>query len=114
MGGISPVQSCCCAQNENSSLSQVIRTFKSKNRLLLTGTPLQVRLRSLIVTLSDFRAWQNNLHELWSLLNFLLPDVFGNAEDFDSFFNLDGDRRTMVLCRVVFTGRVQAMAARRR
>ena len=22
---------------------------------------------------------QNNLHELWALLNFLLPDVFGDA-----------------------------------
>ena len=39
-------------------------------RLLLTGTPLQ-----------------NNLHELWALLNFLLPDVFNSADDFDSWFN---------------------------
>jgi len=35
----------------------------------VTGTPLQ-----------------NNLHELWALLNFLLPDVFGSSEDFDSWF----------------------------
>lgn len=44
-------------------LSEIIREFKSTNRLLLTGTPLQ-----------------NNLHELWALLNFLLPDVFNNAD----------------------------------
>ena len=25
---------------------------------------------------------QNNLHELWALLNFLLPDVFGSAGSF--------------------------------
>ena len=31
------------------------------------------------------------MHELWSLLNFLLPDVFAKADDFDSFFSLDGD-----------------------
>jgi len=37
----------------------------------LTGTPLQ-----------------NNIHELWSLLNFLLPDIFGSAEDFDEWFDL--------------------------
>ncbi|PWA02838.1 hypothetical protein BB558_001019 [Smittium angustum] len=56
-------------KNENSSLSQIMRVLSSENRLLVTGTPLQ-----------------NNLHELWALLNFLLPDVFGNSEDFDEFF----------------------------
>lgn len=44
-------------------LSEIVREFKTTNRLLLTGTPLQ-----------------NNLHELWALLNFLLPDVFNSAE----------------------------------
>ena len=29
---------------------------------------------------------QNNLHELWALLNFLLPDVFDSAETFDQWF----------------------------
>src|ERR1700678_2492637 len=28
----------------------------------------------------------SNLHELWALLNFLLPDVFNSSEDFDSWF----------------------------
>ena len=46
-------------KNEESKLSLVIREMKTANRLLLTGTPLQ-----------------NNLHELWALLNFLLPEVF--------------------------------------
>ncbi|KAL3265822.1 hypothetical protein HHI36_010018 [Cryptolaemus montrouzieri] len=57
-------------KNEKSKLSEYLREFKTTNRLLLTGTPLQ-----------------NNLHELWSLLNFLLPDVFNSADDFDSWFN---------------------------
>lgn len=56
-------------KNEQSSLSQVIRLFYSKNRLLITGTPLQ-----------------NNLHELWALLNFLLPDVFSDSDVFDEWF----------------------------
>jgi SNF2 family DNA or RNA helicase len=28
---------------------------------------------------------------LWSLLNFLLPDVFSSSEDFDEWFNLKGE-----------------------
>jgi hypothetical protein len=59
-------------KNENAKLSTVVRDFDTANRLLLTGTPLQ-----------------NNLHELWALLNFLLPDVFASADDFDQWFNLD-------------------------
>ncbi|ODM95941.1 Chromatin-remodeling complex ATPase chain Iswi [Orchesella cincta] len=57
-------------KNEKSKLSEYVREFKSNNRLLITGTPLQ-----------------NNLHELWALLNFLLPDVFNSSEDFDEWFN---------------------------
>lgn len=33
-------------KNENSKLSKVLRKFSSQNRLLLTGTPLQVRNKS--------------------------------------------------------------------
>ena len=29
---------------------------------------------------------QNNLHELWALLNFLLPEHFADAEEFDALF----------------------------
>ena len=32
---------------------------------------------------------QNSLHELWALLNFLVPDVFADSEQFDEWFNLD-------------------------
>lgn len=34
---------------------------------------------------------QNNLQELWALLNFLLPDVFSNSEDFDKWFQSKGE-----------------------
>lgn len=30
---------------------------------------------------------QNNLSELWSLLNFLLPEVFADLSDFQSWFD---------------------------
>ncbi|XP_077000970.1 SWI/SNF-related matrix-associated actin-dependent regulator of chromatin subfamily A member 1 isoform X3 [Tamandua tetradactyla] len=74
-------------KNEKSKLSEIVREFKSTNRLLLTGTPLQ-----------------NNLHELWALLNFLLPDVFNSADDFDSWFdtkNCLGDQKLVERLHVV-------------
>lgn len=40
----------------------------------MTGTPLQ-----------------NNLHELWALLNFLLPDVFSSSDDFDDWFRFENN-----------------------
>lgn len=61
-------------KNEASQFSQTVRMLNTQSRLLLTGTPLQ-----------------NNLHELWALLNFLLPDVFTSSEQFDEWFNLDID-----------------------
>ena len=57
-------------KNEKSALATELRRLESAHRLLVTGTPLQ-----------------NNLHELWALLNFLLPDVFASSDDFDSWFS---------------------------
>ncbi|XP_063941795.1 uncharacterized protein LOC108204956 isoform X2 [Daucus carota subsp. sativus] len=33
----------------------------------------------------------NNLHELWSLLNFLLPEIFSSSETFDEWFAISGE-----------------------
>ena len=55
-------------KNEESRISQSVRELKNECKLLLTGTPLQ-----------------NNLHELWSLMNFLIPDIFVSAEPFDNW-----------------------------
>ena len=57
-------------KNEESMLSQVVRMLHTDFKLLLTGTPLQ-----------------NNLHELWSLLNYILPDIFDSSEVFDEWFS---------------------------
>ena len=38
------------------------------------------------------RAPENNLHELWALLNFIHPDWFPSADRFDAAFTLDGPR----------------------
>ena len=61
--------------------AKTIKIYSTNYRLLITGTPLQ-----------------NNLHELWSLLNFLLPEVFSYAETFDEWFRISGenDQREVV------------------
>jgi len=65
-------------KNEGSLVSQALRSYHAAHKLLLTGTPLQ-----------------NNLHELWSLLNFLYPDIFSSSTHFDNAFKLDGRRVTV-------------------
>lgn len=58
-------------KNTNSKLSQtLVQFYNSRHRLILTGTPLQ-----------------NNLPELWALLNFVLPKVFNSIQSFDEWFN---------------------------
>lgn len=56
-------------KDRESKLSRDLSQFRSARRLLLTGTPLQ-----------------NDMRELWSLLNLLLPDVFDNKAEFGSWF----------------------------
>jgi ATP-dependent DNA helicase len=60
-------------KNAGCRLLRELRQLPAENKLLLTGTPLQ-----------------NNLAELWSLLNFLLPDIFGSLADFESWFDFSG------------------------
>ncbi|KAK1936203.1 putative SNF2 helicase [Babesia divergens] len=62
-------------KNEESKLSEVVRLFQTECRLLITGTPLQ-----------------NNLKELWALLNFLFPEVFASSEEFEMEFDLVGPK----------------------
>ncbi|KAJ1395171.1 SNF2-related, N-terminal domain [Sesbania bispinosa] len=57
-------------KNASCKLNADLKHYQSSHRLLLTGTPLQ-----------------NNLEELWALLNFLLPNIFNSSEDFSQWFN---------------------------
>ncbi|CAN1854025.1 Chromatin structure-remodeling complex protein SYD [Linum perenne] len=57
-------------KNASCKLNAELKYYQSSHRLLLTGTPLQ-----------------NNLEELWALLNFLLPNIFNSSEDFSQWFN---------------------------
>lgn len=48
----------------------MIYRYQIRRRLLLTGTPIQ-----------------NSLQELWSLLNFILPNIFNSSQNFEEWFN---------------------------
>jgi SNF2 family DNA or RNA helicase len=60
-------------KNEATIISQTVRKMHCEAKLLITGTPLQ-----------------NNLHEFWSILNFLEPTIFGTPELFDQAFDIGG------------------------
>ncbi|PVU91286.1 hypothetical protein BB559_004197 [Furculomyces boomerangus] len=58
-------------KNVNSKLALTLtQYYNTRYRLILTGTPLQ-----------------NNLPELWALLNFILPHIFNSVKGFDEWFN---------------------------
>lgn len=59
-------------KNMDCKLIKELIAYRSANRLLITGTPLQ-----------------NNIEELWSLLHFLLPDVFNDVTSFKKWFDFD-------------------------
>ncbi|WVF66274.1 hypothetical protein IAT40_001014 [Kwoniella sp. CBS 6097] len=58
-------------KNLDCKLIRELKSYTSANRMILTGTPLH-----------------NNLAELWSLLNFILPDIFDDLDSFQQWFNL--------------------------
>lgn len=58
-------------KNMDSILMREIKMYPSAGRMLLTGTPLH-----------------NNLAELWSLLNFILPELFDDVAAFQDSFKI--------------------------
>lgn len=60
-------------KNCDCKLLRELKQLSAENLLLLTGTPLQ-----------------NNLPELWSLLNFILPNIFTSLQEFQSWFDIAG------------------------
>ncbi|XP_042520946.1 ATP-dependent DNA helicase DDM1-like isoform X2 [Macadamia integrifolia] len=64
-------------KNSKCKLLKELNLLPVENKLLLTGTPLQ-----------------NNLAELWSLLHYILPDIFSSLEEFESWFDLSGMRNS--------------------
>ncbi|CAK5269440.1 unnamed protein product [Mycena citricolor] len=57
-------------KNMHCALIREVKKYESAGRMILTGTPLH-----------------NNLAELWSLLNFILPDIFDDVDSFQEWFS---------------------------
>ncbi|KAK5097717.1 putative DNA helicase ino80 [Exophiala xenobiotica] len=59
-------------KSSQSSRWKVLLGFNCRNRLLLTGTPIQ-----------------NNMQELWALLHFIMPTLFDSHDEFSEWFSKD-------------------------
>ncbi|KAK5076554.1 putative DNA helicase ino80 [Lithohypha guttulata] len=59
-------------KSSQSSRWKVLLSFNCRNRLLLTGTPIQ-----------------NNMQELWALLHFIMPTLFDSHDEFSEWFSKD-------------------------
>jgi len=76
-------------KNATTRAAQTIRALRARQRLCLTGTPLE-----------------NHLGELWSQFDFLLPGLFGSSADFARRWRApiekagDSARRTLLAQRV--------------
>lgn len=58
-------------KNFQCKLIEALKKYNTSHRVLLTGTPLQ-----------------NDLTELWSLLNFILPEIFSDLKVFQAWFDM--------------------------
>lgn len=59
-------------KSSQSSRWKNLLSFHCRNRLLLTGTPIQ-----------------NNMQELWALLHFIMPSLFDSHDEFSEWFAKD-------------------------
>ncbi|KAJ4303050.1 putative DNA helicase ino80 [Kalmusia sp. IMI 367209] len=59
-------------KSSQSSRWKSLLGFHTRNRLLLTGTPIQ-----------------NNMQELWALLHFIMPSLFDSHDEFSDWFSKD-------------------------
>ena len=59
-------------KSSQSSRWKCLLGFHCRNRLLLTGTPIQ-----------------NNMQELWALLHFIMPSLFDSHDEFSEWFSKD-------------------------
>jgi SNF2 family DNA or RNA helicase len=69
-------------KNFRSQRWQTLLRFNTKNRLLLTGCDYKILFLIEIGT-----PLQNDVMELWSLMHFLMPQIFSSHQDFKEWFS---------------------------
>lgn len=71
-------------KNYKSQNAKVVKSIKAKFKLALTGTPLE-----------------NNIKELWSIFDFIMPGFLYSINEFESKFNKDDDNSLLLLKSLV-------------
>ena len=66
-------------KNPESVLTQTMVKIKTKRRICLTGTPLQVNFLFLSFIIIYF---QNNLYEYYTMVSFVKPGLLGTRAEF--------------------------------
>lgn len=77
-------------KNASSVRWKTLLGFQCRNRLLLTGTPIQNSMQGRFFAIHLLRAKHNStMVELWALLHFIMPSLFDSHDEFNEWFSKD-------------------------
>lgn len=83
-------------KNSQAKLTQIVNQLKADHRLCMTGTPIE-----------------NNLGELWSLFNFLLPGYLGTQQQFVKSYRTAIEKNGDLECNKGLSKRIRPFTLRR-
>ncbi len=83
-------------KNPRAKASRMVRKLKTKNRLCLTGTPME-----------------NNIGELWSIFDFLMPGFLGSEKQFRKLYRNPIEKRGEADRQVALARRLAPFMLRR-
>lgn len=83
-------------KNPTTSLSKAVARLRAKARFCFTGTPVE-----------------NNLRELWSQFNFLMPNMLGNRKSFANYFQKPIERNSSEDRKRILQRRIRPFMLRR-
>src|SRR6185312_15930634 len=83
-------------KNPDAGTSRIVNTLRARQRIGLTGTPLE-----------------NHLGELWSLFDFIIPGLLGERRAFARRFRTPIEKEGDTARRVLLAARVRPFLLRR-
>lgn len=83
-------------KNPSTSLAKAVGQLRAKSRFCFTGTPVE-----------------NNLRELWSQFNFLMPNMLGNRKSFANYFQKPIERNQNEERKRILQRRIRPFMLRR-